>query len=136
MTGESDSTTHRHPTAVPVPWRPCTCPWRAGTPHRGCHVATLVGGNQFAALRFVQILPIVKPFFHGLSDGFPFADLVLFEIGCGRRQSSIGKNQPARLRISIILCFPDLPCCSLCPLSYPDYELQYLALSDNHERTP
>ena len=34
MTGGSDSTAHRHPAAVPGPWRPCTWPWRAGTPHR------------------------------------------------------------------------------------------------------
>ena len=52
----------------------------------GGHVVALIGGNQFTALRLVRVLPIVKPLFQGLGDGFPFADLVLFEIGCGRRQ--------------------------------------------------
>lgn len=54
----------------------------------GGHIVALVGGNQFAALRFVRVLPIVKPLFQGLGDGFSLADLVLFEIGCGRRQPS------------------------------------------------
>ena len=54
----------------------------------GGHVVALIGGNQFAALRLVRVLPIVKPLFQGLGDGFPLADLVLFEIGCGRRQPS------------------------------------------------
>ena len=54
----------------------------------GCHVVTLVGGNQFAALRLVRVLPIVKPILQGLGDGFPLADLMLLEIGCGRRQPS------------------------------------------------
>ena len=51
-------------------------------------MVALIRGNQFAALRLVRVLPIVKPLFQGLGDGFPFADLVLFEIGCGRRQPS------------------------------------------------
>lgn len=47
-----------------------------------------VGRDQFAALGLVRVFAIVKPFFQGLGDGFTLADLVLFEIGCGRRQPS------------------------------------------------
>lgn len=54
----------------------------------GGHVVAAVGRDQFAALRLVRVLPIVKPLFQGLGDGFTLADLVLFEIGCGRRQPS------------------------------------------------
>lgn len=52
----------------------------------GSHVVALIGGNQFAALRLVWGLPIVKPLFQGLGDGFPLADFVFLEISCGRRQ--------------------------------------------------
>lgn len=51
----------------------------------GCHVVTLVGENQFAALYLVRVLSIVKSFFQGLSDGFTLADFVLLEIGFDRR---------------------------------------------------
>ena len=51
----------------------------------GSHVVALVGGNQFAALRLVRVLSIVEPLFQKLGDGFTLADLVLLEIGCGRR---------------------------------------------------
>ena len=47
-----------------------------------------VGRDQFAALGLVRVLPVVKPFFQGLRDGFALADFVLLEIGCGRRQPS------------------------------------------------
>ena len=47
-----------------------------------------VGRDQFAALGLVRVLPVVKPLFQGLRDGFALADFVLFEIGCGRRQPS------------------------------------------------
>ena len=47
-----------------------------------------VGQDQFAALGLVRVLPVVKPFFQGLRDGFALADLVLFEIDCGRRPPS------------------------------------------------
>ena len=52
------------------------------------HVVALIGGNQFAALRLVRVLPVVKPFFQGLRDGFAFADFVLLVVGRGRRQPS------------------------------------------------
>ena len=48
-----------------------------------------VGRNQLAALGLVRVLPIVKPLFQGLRDGFALADFVLLEIGCGRRQPSL-----------------------------------------------
>ena len=54
----------------------------------GGHIVALVGGNQFAALRLVRVLPIIKPLFQGLGDGFSLADFVLLEISCGRRQPS------------------------------------------------
>ena len=54
----------------------------------GGHVVAAVGRNQLAALGLVRVLPIVKPFFQGLRDGFALADFVLLVVGCGRRQSS------------------------------------------------
>mgnify|MGYP000455965320 CR=1 FL=1 len=54
----------------------------------GGHVVAAVGRDQFAALGLVRVLPVVKPFFQGLRDGFALADFVLLEIGCGHRQSS------------------------------------------------
>ena len=54
----------------------------------GGHVVALVEGNQFAALGLVRVLSIVEPLFQRLGEGFPLADLVLFKIGCGRRQPS------------------------------------------------
>ena len=62
-------------------------PWRALTGIGG-HVVTLIGENQFAALRLVLVLSIVKLSHEGLGNGFTLADLVLLEIGCGRRQPS------------------------------------------------
>lgn len=56
-----------------------------------------VGRDQLAALGLVRVLPIVKPFFQGLRDGFALADLVLFEIGCGRRQPSFRYDKRRRL---------------------------------------
>ena len=52
-----------------------------------------VGRDQLAALGLVRVLPIVKPLFQGLGDGFPLADLVLFEIGCRRRPPSFQYNK-------------------------------------------
>ena len=49
-------------------------------------VVVLIGGNQFASLHLVQVVSIVKSRFQGLSDDFILADLVFFEIDCGRRQ--------------------------------------------------
>ena len=47
-----------------------------------------VGRDQLAALGLVRVLPVVKPFFQGLCDGFALADFVLLVVGRGRRQPS------------------------------------------------
>ena len=47
-----------------------------------------VGRDQFAALGLVRVLPVVKPLFQGLRDGFALADFVLLVVGRGRRQPS------------------------------------------------
>ena len=47
-----------------------------------------VGRDQLAALGLVRVLPVVKPLFQGLRDGFALADFVLLVVGCGRRQPS------------------------------------------------
>ena len=47
-----------------------------------------VGRDQLAALGLVRVLPIVKPLFQGLRDGFALADFVLLVVGRGRRQPS------------------------------------------------
>ena len=47
-----------------------------------------VGRDQFAALGLVRVLPVVKPLFQGLCDGFALADFVLLVVGRGRRQPS------------------------------------------------
>ena len=36
-----------------------------------------VGRNQLAALGLARVLPVVKPLFQGLRDGFALADFVL-----------------------------------------------------------
>ena len=46
-----------------------------------------VGRDQYAALGLVRVLPVVKPFFQGLRDGFALADFVLLVVGRGRRRS-------------------------------------------------
>ena len=47
-----------------------------------------VGRDQLTALGLVRVLPVVKPFFQGLRDGFALADFVLLVVGRGRRQPS------------------------------------------------
>ena len=47
-----------------------------------------VGRDQLAALGLVRVLPVVKPLFQGLRDGFALADFVLLVVGRGRRQPS------------------------------------------------
>ena len=47
-----------------------------------------VGRNQLAALGLARVLPVVKPLFQGLRDGFTLADFVLLVVGRGRRQPS------------------------------------------------
>ena len=47
-----------------------------------------VGRDQLAVLGLVWVLPVVKPFFQGLRDGFALADFVLLVVGRGRRQPS------------------------------------------------
>ena len=51
-------------------------------------MVALIGGDQLPALGLVWIFPVVKSAFEGLGDGFSLADLVLLEIGCGRRHPS------------------------------------------------
>ena len=46
------------------------------------------GRDQFAALGLVRVLPVVKPLFQGLRDGFALADFVLLVVSRGRRQPS------------------------------------------------
>ena len=87
MTGGSDSTAHY--ICIP-PLLPTRGGLVLGLGEQelgiGSHVVALIGGNQFVALRLSRVLPIVKPLFQGLGNGFPLADLVLNEIGCGRSQ--------------------------------------------------
>lgn len=47
-----------------------------------------VGRDQLAALGLVRVLPVVKPLFQGLRDGFALADFVLLVVGRGRKQPS------------------------------------------------
>ena len=47
-----------------------------------------VGRDQLAVLGLVWVLPVVRPLFQGLRDGFAFADFVLLVVGRGRRQPS------------------------------------------------
>ena len=54
----------------------------------GGHVVAAVGRDQLAALGLVRVLPVVKPLFQGLRDGFALADFVLLVVGRGRRQPS------------------------------------------------
>ena len=54
----------------------------------GGHVVAAVGRDQFTALGLVRVLPVVKPLFQGLCDGFALADFVLLVVGRGRRQPS------------------------------------------------
>ena len=54
----------------------------------GGHVVAAVGRDQLAALGLVRVLPVVKPFFQGLRDGFALADFVLLIVSRGRRQPS------------------------------------------------
>ena len=50
-------------------------------------VAT-IGRDQFAALGLIRVLPVVKPLFQGLRDGFALADFMLLIVSRGRRQPS------------------------------------------------
>ena len=42
----------------------------------GGHVVALIGGDQFAALGLVRVLPVVQAVFERLGDGFSLADMV------------------------------------------------------------
>ena len=63
----------------------CLCQKELGI---GCTVVALIGGNELPALGFLRVLAVIETVFQRLGDGFPLADLVLLEIGCGRRQPS------------------------------------------------
>ena len=47
-----------------------------------------VGRDQLAALGLVRVLPVVKPLFQRLRDGFALADFVLLIVSRSRRQPS------------------------------------------------
>ena len=47
-----------------------------------------VGRDQLAALGLVRVLPVVKPLFQGLRDGFALADFVFLIVSRGRKQPS------------------------------------------------
>lgn len=74
-----------------------------------------VGRDQFAALGLVRVLPVVKPLFQGLRDGFALADFVLLVVGRGRRQPSflLRDNCPEKsysVAISEIRCIIKIGC--------------------------
>ena len=54
----------------------------------GGHVVALVGGDQFAALGLVRVLPVVQAVFEGLGDGFSLADMVGNQARGGRSSTS------------------------------------------------
>lgn len=62
-----------------------------------------VGRDQLAALGLVRVFAIVKPFFQGLRDGFALADLVLFEISCGRKQPSFRYDKRRLWSAAVVL---------------------------------
>ena len=59
-----------------------------------------VGRDQLAALGLVRVLPIVKPLFQGLCDGFALADFVLLVVGRGRRQPSFRFDGEQKLQFA------------------------------------
>ena len=54
----------------------------------GSHVVALIGGDQFAALGLVRVLPIVQAVFEGLGDGFSLADMMGNQARGGRSSTS------------------------------------------------
>ena len=63
-----------------------------------------VGRDQFAALGLIWILPVVKPLFQGLRDGFALADFVLLVVGRGRRQPSFRYGSRSPIIIACLTC--------------------------------
>ena len=61
-----------------------------------------VGRDQFAALGLVRVLPVVKPLFQGLRDGFALADFVLLVVGRGRRQPSFRYDKRRLLSAAVV----------------------------------
>lgn len=61
----------------------------------GGHVVALVGGNQFAALRLIRVLPIVQAVFEGVGNGFSLADMVGNQACGGRSSTSSLFRKPA-----------------------------------------
>lgn len=61
----------------------------------GSHVVALIGGDQFAALGLVRVLPVVQAVFEGLGDGFSLADMVGDQARGGRSSTSSQFRKPA-----------------------------------------
>ena len=59
--------------------------------------------NQLAALGLVRVLPVVKPLFQGLCDGFALADFVLLVVGRGRRQPSFRYDKRRLWSAAVVL---------------------------------
>lgn len=51
-------------------------------------MVALIGGDQFAALGLVRVLPVVQAVFEGLGDGFSLADMVGNQARGGRSSTS------------------------------------------------
>ena len=64
-----------------------------------------VGRDQLAALGLIWVLPVVKPFFQGLCDGFALADFVLLIVSRGRRQPSFRYGSGSPNIIACLTCY-------------------------------
>ena len=63
---------------------------------RGGHVVALIGGDQFAALGLVRVLPVVQAVLEGFGDGFSLADMVGNQArGCRSSTSSLFRKLAA-----------------------------------------
>lgn len=65
-------------------------------------MVTAVGRDQLAALGLVRVLPVVKPLFQGLRDGFALADFALLVVGRGRRQPSFQYDKRRLLSAAVV----------------------------------
>ena len=63
----------------------------------GSHVVALIGGDQFAALGLVRVLPVVQAAFEGLGDGFSLADMVGNQARGDRSSTSFLPKENRRL---------------------------------------
>ena len=58
----------------------------------------LVGGNQFAALGLIRVLPIVQAVFEGVGNGFSLADMVRDQARGGRSSTSFKRIAAAEVQ--------------------------------------